>query len=135
MSSWVGYLRNVVRGLALYDRILAPEFLARGSCHHLVALLSRRACRAMNLARIMTSENCSECRRLENEIQGVDDGANKRRRGKLQDETPLPENPADWLLGFENDEAITDQLRAIGEELTRLRNEWARHIARFHTAF
>ena len=82
----------------------------------------------------MTPHDCLTCRRIEGEIQRLQDGANVLRQGKLQDEEPLPDNPADWLVGLESDEAITDQLRAIGEEVIRLRDELAQHIAKDHTA-
>lgn len=81
----------------------------------------------------MTPLDCPECRRIESEINSFQGQANILRRGKLQDEEPLPDSPADWLVGFESDEAITDQLRAIGEEVIQLRNELGQHAAEFYT--
>jgi hypothetical protein len=80
----------------------------------------------------MTQDECQECNRIHGEIQSFVAQANTLRQGKLQNEEPLGDDPADWLLGFESDEAITDQLREIGQGITRLRNEQARHIAQEH---
>jgi hypothetical protein len=82
----------------------------------------------------MITHDCSECRRIEAEIDSFQDQANILRRGKSQNEEPLPDNPADWLVGFESDEAITDQLREIGQGVTHLRDELAQHTAQNHAA-
>ena len=80
----------------------------------------------------MTQHECPECSRRAGEIQRLQSAANNLRQAKLQDEEPLPDDPADWLQGVESDQAITDQLLAIGQEVARLRNEQAQHAAQDH---
>jgi len=82
----------------------------------------------------MNPHECQECNRRSSEIQSLISQANTLRRAKLQDEEPLAADPADWLLGFESDERITDQLREIGQDVTRLRHEQTQHITQDHVA-
>ena len=70
---------------------------------------------------------CQECSKRDIEIQRLRSAATTLRQAKFQDEEPLPDDPAEWLQGFESDQAMTDQLREIGQEIIRLRDEQAQH--------
>lgn len=78
------------------------------------------------------NECCQECIRRDREIQRLRLEATTLRQAKLQGEEQLPVDPTEWLLGFESDQAITDQLRAIGRAVARLQREQVRHAAKGH---
>jgi hypothetical protein len=78
------------------------------------------------------TQQCQECSRRDSEIQRLRSAATTLRQAKLQDEEPLPDDPAEWLQGFESDQAITDQLRAIGQEVARLQREQVQHATQDH---
>ena len=76
----------------------------------------------------MPARECQECSRILRELQRA---AEILRQAKLQNDDPLPDDPADWL-GPESDQAITDMLCEIQREIARLKVEHRQHRAKDH---
>lgn len=80
----------------------------------------------------MDARECSECRRTTGDIQRLEAEAKKLRDAFRQTEEPLPDNPADWLLGFEPDAHIKGQIFEIVREVFRLMKQQLQHCAQDH---